>query len=100
MTTREQAFEALKTLDQSIATLGCAKAINGATRMHELDGGYGKLATAADVIAPLAASLWHTRHEAVAVSIPNGSYDWAVRLCEIAISQAYQIRNLEMRVAA
>jgi hypothetical protein len=95
--TREEAFAAVAALNEVIATLNCAGIINAATRRHEIDLGYGKLETATSVIAPLAASIWSTRHEARAVCIPDGSYDWAVRLCDIATGDAHQLRNIEMR---
>jgi len=98
--TREQAFAAVKALNELIAGLNCADLINSATRRHEIDLGYGKLTSAADVIRPLAASIWWTRNEARAVSIPEGSYDWAVRLCEIATGDVHQLRNIEMRLGA
>ncbi len=99
MTTRQDAYNALTELSTKIATLKCADIINSATRMHEIDRGYGKIETVADVIRKLAAMVYFLRHEAGAVNINDGMYDFAIKNIDRASILVDQIALIEMRAA-
>lgn len=99
MTTREEAFAAVAALNEKIATLSCAEMINGAAYGHEIDPGFGKLETALDAIKPIARMIHFMRHEARAVSIPEGGYDWAKMLCDRAETLVGMVKLIEGRAA-
>ena len=95
--TRTEAFAALAKLNAAIKELDCAALINDAKYVHEIDNGYGALATAADVVKPLAASLFFARAQVV-VNINDGCYQWAVDGARRAEGEVHGIRNIEMRI--
>lgn len=97
--TREDAFAAVKSLNEKIAALACGATINAAKYTHEIDVGYGRVDCVADVIKMLAAKVQWLRHQAARVNIPDGSYAWAIKLCEQAEMLAGQIELIEGRAS-
>lgn len=95
--TREEAFTAIRNLNTKIAGINAGALINGAKYGHEIDNGYGKIETVGDAIKPLAKMVHWLRHEAGMVNIPDGSYAWAIKLCEQAEMLVGQIENIERR---
>ena len=99
MADRNEVYTAAAALNAKIAELKSAALIKQKYG-HMVDVGYGNLETATDAIKPLARMVHFLRHEATAVNVNEGSYDFALKNIDRADLLVGQIGLIEMRAGA